>query len=261
MWIRHLCRRSTATLMFTSLALFVSSTRAQESPPTSLDSQDMSLQAEDGIIREQLRRIEEQQKNIDDQQKILLESVAELRRLDARPAAIAQQSAPAPQPEPAPVVPPKPAAPATQPAADRNIAVEDSYEDSIVLVKTPKDAKILILLRFWDISQLRYTNSQLGNDSCTDHLGAVRPARRRNGFSLNRNMLQFTSYIFDKRLNYILIIRASNTSASVVTGDSSTRRLHCFPAMARQVMGNFRGLVSVAITVLQSFRDGFAMEI
>ena len=83
---------------------------------------------------------------------------------------------------------PKLAGPATQPAATRNIAAEDAYEDSIVLVKTPENAKVPILLRFWDISQLRYTNSQLGNDSYTDHLGAVRRATSRNDFSLNRNM-------------------------------------------------------------------------
>jgi hypothetical protein len=62
------------------------------------------------------------------------------------------------------------------------------------LVKTPEDAKIPILLRFWDISQLRYTNSQLGNDSY--HLGAVRPVTRRNDISLNRNMFQFSGYIW-----------------------------------------------------------------
>ena len=115
-------------------------------------------------------------------------------------------------------MPPKPAAPAKQLAADRNIAAEDPYEDSIVLGKTPEDARVPILLRFWDISQLRYTNSLLGNDSYTDHLSAVRPVTRRNDFSLNRNMFQFTGYIFDKRLNYNLIIWASNTSASIVTG-------------------------------------------
>ena len=85
-------------------------------------------------------------------------------------------------------------------------------------MKTPEDARVPILLRFWDISQLRYTNSQLGNDSYIDHLGAVRPVTRRNDFSLNRNMFQFTGYIFDKRLQYNLIIWASNTSAAVVVG-------------------------------------------
>jgi hypothetical protein len=176
----------------------------------------MEMRAENGAIREQLRKLEKQQKT-------MLQFMDELqRKLDGRPPAIAHQSPPAPQPDHEPAaeatVPPKPAAPAKQPAADRNIAAEDPYADSIVLVKTPEDARIPILLRFWDISQLRYTNSQLGNDNYTDHLGAVRPVTKRNDFSLNRNLFHFNGYIFDKRLQYNLIIWTSNTSASIVTG-------------------------------------------
>ena len=219
MWMRLLPgRSSTSLLVLTSLAFDVSSARAQDpqSRPTSQESEITEIRAENTVIREQLRKLEEQQKTI-------LQLMDELqRKLDGRPAGIAQQPPSARQPEPEPAaqaaMPPKPAAPATHPSADRNIAAEQPYEDSIVLVKTPEDAKIPVLLRFWDISQLRYTNSQLGNDSYTDHLGAVRPVTRRNDFSLNRNMFQFTGYIFDKKLNYNLIIWASNTSAAVVIG-------------------------------------------
>jgi len=218
MWIRRLCGRSPVRAALASLILFASSIRAQapQSPPTSLESEVTEMRAENGAIREQLRKLEEQQKTI-------LQLMDELqRKLDGRPVAAAQQSPPAPQAELVPaaqaVVPPKPAAPATPPVADRNIAAEDPYEDSIVLVKTPEEAKVPILLRFWDITQLRYTNSQLGNSSYIDHLGAVQTVTKRNDFSLNRNMFQFTGYIFDKRLNYNLIIWASNTSAAVVVG-------------------------------------------
>jgi hypothetical protein len=218
MWMRILSGKSSVAVALTSLTMFASSTRAQDpqSQPSRLEAEVMEMRAENGAIRQELRKLEEQQKTI-------LQLMDELqRKLDGRPGAIAQQSPPAPQPALVPAaqatLPPKPAAPATQPAADRNIAAEDPYEDSIVLVKTPEDAKIPVLLRFWDISQLRYTNSQLGNSSYTDHLGAVRPVTRRNDFSLNRNMFQFTGYIFDKRLQYNLIIWASNTSAAVVIG-------------------------------------------
>ena len=218
MCIRILSGKFSVAIALTSLALSVSSALAQapQSPPSRLESEVTEMRAENVAMREQLRRLEEQQRTI-------LQLMDELqRKLDGRPAAIAQQSPPAPQPQPAPVAqatpPPKPAAPATQPSADRNIAAETPYEDSIVLVKTPENARIPVLLRFWDISQLRYTNSQLGNSSFTDHLGADRPVTRRNDFSLNRNMFQFTGYIFDKRLNYNLIIWASNTSAAMVVG-------------------------------------------
>jgi hypothetical protein len=66
------------------------------------------MRAENVVIREELRRLEEQQKTI-------LQLMDELhRKLDGRPAAIAQQSPPATQPQPVPVaqatLPPKPAA-------------------------------------------------------------------------------------------------------------------------------------------------------
>jgi hypothetical protein len=206
MWTRPSSRKSSASLALMSLALFASSVRAQapQSPLTRLESEVSEMRAE-------FRKLEEQQKTI-------LKLMDELqRKLDGRPAAIAQQSAPTPQPEPVPVVPPKPVAPAT-PAADRNIAAETPYQDGIVLVKTPEDARIPILLKFWDVTQIRYTNSQLGHSSYTDHLGAIRPVTRRNDFSLNRNMFQFVGYIFDKRLQYNLILWASNTSAAMVVG-------------------------------------------
>ena len=175
MCMRILSGKSSAAVALTSLTLFASSTRAQDpqSQPSRLESEVMEMRAENGAIREQLRKLEEQQRTI-------LQLMDELqRKLDGRPPAIAQQSPPAPQPQPVPAaqatLPPKPAAPATKPSADRNIAADNPYQDSIVLVKTPEDARIPILLRFWDITQLRYTNSQLGNDSYTDHLGAVRP--------------------------------------------------------------------------------------
>jgi hypothetical protein len=202
----------------TYMTLFASFARAQhpQPAPSRLESEVMEMRAENGAIRQELQKLEEQQKTI-------LQLMDELRRrLDGGPATIAHQSPPAPQPEPVPAaqatLPPKPVPQATQPSSERNIAAETPYEDSIVLVKTPESARIPVLLRFWDISQLRYTNSQLGNSSYTDHLGADRPVTRRNDFSLNRNMFQFVGYIFDKRLQFNLISWASNTSAAFVEG-------------------------------------------
>ena len=85
-------------------------------------------------------------------------------------------------------------------------------------MKTRDDARFPILLRLWDVTQLRYTNTLLGNNDYTDHLGAVRTVIRRNDFSLNRNLLQFVGYIFDKRLQFNLIGWASNSSAAFVEG-------------------------------------------
>src|SRR5580700_9573054 len=175
MWTRSLAGRSSSALILASAWLFTSSARTQtpQALPASLESEVTEMRAENSAMRAQLQKLEEQQKAI----LLLMDELQ--RKLDARSVAIAPQSTPAPQAEPVPAalagVPPTPAAPPTQPAADRNIAAEDAYEDSIVLVKTGDDARIPILLKFWDISQLRYTNSQLGNSSYSDHLGAVQP--------------------------------------------------------------------------------------
>ena len=98
MWIRPLAGRSSAALLLATLASFASSARAQnpQSTPDSLESEVTERRAEYGVIQEQLRKLEEQQKTI-------LQLMGELqRRLDRRPAAIAQQSSPAPQSEPTP---------------------------------------------------------------------------------------------------------------------------------------------------------------
>ena len=140
MCMRTLSGKSSAAVALTSLTIFASFSRAQDpqSQPSRLESEVMEMRAENGAIREQLRKLEEQQRAI-------LQLMDELqRKLDGRPPAIAQQSPPAPQPQPRPVpvaqatLPPKPAAPATQPSADRNIAAENPYQDSIVLVKRRK---------------------------------------------------------------------------------------------------------------------------
>jgi hypothetical protein len=112
------------TTILGSLILFASSTHAQDpqSRPTSLESEVTEMRTENGVIREHLRKLAEQQRTI-------LQLMDELqRKLDGRSVAIAQQSLSAAQPEPVSAahagLPPKPAAPATQPAADRNIAAE-----------------------------------------------------------------------------------------------------------------------------------------
>ena len=167
---------------------------------TSQEGEIAQIRAENAAMREQIRRLEEQQKT-------LLNLVDDLRQRVGSPP-------PAPFPQS-----PAQAAPASSQAAAPIIGQNGPpYNDAIQLAKSPDDARIPYLLNFWDVTQLRYTNSQLGNDSFTDHLGALRPVIRRNDFSLNRNMFQFVGYVFDKRLKYNLITWTSNSSAAVVVG-------------------------------------------
>jgi hypothetical protein len=213
--------RANPLLRRTSIALaailLAAAARGQisQAPSSNVESELMQMRTENGVIREQLNRLEEQQK-------ALLRLIDQLQhRLDGTPAPIAYTAPPtppAPAPQPAGQTPPPAKLPPQQTAPDRNIAAEDPYADSIVLVKTRDDARIPILLRLWDVTQLRYTNTELGNDNYTDHLGAIRPVIRRSDFSLNRNLLQFVGYIFDKRLQFNLIGWASNSSAAFVEG-------------------------------------------
>jgi hypothetical protein len=170
---------------------------------------------------------------VEEQQKALLELVEQLRE---QLGGSATPNLPSPSPLPiAETVPPQPAAPpkapapapqaavpqpraAPRPAPENKAEAVDPYQDSIVLVKTTDNSKVPLLLRLWDVTQLRYTNTLLGNNNYTDHLGEVRPVITRNDFSLNRNLLQFVGYIFDKRLQFNLIAWASNSSAAFVQG-------------------------------------------
>jgi hypothetical protein len=193
--------------------------QAPSSPANDVESELLQVREENALIREQLRRLEEQQKT-------LLQVVGALeRRIDAPHDPLGGQAPPStPQAksdaDPAaqagrPTIAPTPATPNSNPAKDQP---DFPYDDGIVLVKTRDDARWPILLKLWDVTQLRYTNTLLGNNDYTDHLGAVRPVIRRNDFSLNRNLIQFVGYIFDKRLQFNLIGWASNSSAAFVEG-------------------------------------------
>jgi hypothetical protein len=211
------------------LVLFAGSAYAPsaQTPPASVESELTQIRTENGAIRVELHRLEEQQK-------ALLQLIDQLqRRLAGRPAPVVYEP-PAAPPAPAPPPPgsPKPApepprqaaaapsgtvAPVSPDTNPNRAQTVDPYQDSIVLVKT-EDSRIPLLLRFWDVTQIRYTNTELGNNNFTDHLGVERPVVRRSDFSLNRNLLQFTGYVFDKRLQFNLIAWASNSSAAFVMG-------------------------------------------
>jgi hypothetical protein len=251
MSITRVFRKSPGALAVTCLALFTTSVRAQapQPPPTSLEREVTEMRAENGVIREQLRKLEEQQKTI-------LQFMDELqRKLDGRPAAIAQQSAPAPQPEPEPVlvdggaatdvsiagqpiVPSTTAdrsAPAANAASNTPPAVTGStstsvrpasvappqtndprYRDGIVIWQTREDAKVPFLLKFNVNTQIRYLNTLDSRQTFTDHLDVVRDAHTRNDITVNRAMFTLGGYIFDQRLRYSFTTWTSAGAASIV---------------------------------------------
>jgi hypothetical protein len=121
------------------------------------------------------------------------------------------------------IVPPLPAPPGeasavtTQEGAPMD-RVSEHYKDGFILVKTNDAAKVPFMLKLNNVTQFRYINTQLKNDTFTDHLGVVRPVAERNDFSINRSMFTFSGFVFDKRLKYSLVSWTSNTIAAVVVG-------------------------------------------
>jgi hypothetical protein len=103
--------------------------------------------------------------------------------------------------------------PATAPAPQPN---NERYGQGIVLVQTPDDAKVPLLVNFNVNTQLRYLNTLNSKDTFTDHLGVVREVHNRNDITVNRAMFILGGYIFDKRLRYSFTVWTSAGAASIV---------------------------------------------
>ncbi len=237
MRIRHLFRRSSAALMFTSMTLFVSPAQAQGSSPTGAES--AAPQVEDGVVRELLRKIQaeqksldEQQKSIDEQQKHLQVLIGQLQQLLDRRTATKVSAAGKPI---LPSTTTDASAPTANAALDTPRTLTDSasttlppasgatpqkddtrYRDGIVIWETREDAKVPFLLKFNDNTQIRYLNTLDSPTTFTDHLGVVHDVHLRNDITINRSMFVFGGYIFDKRLLYSLTVWTSAGAASIV---------------------------------------------
>ena len=90
------------------------------------------------------------------------------------------------------------------------------YRDGIVIGQTPDDAKVPFLLRLQGTTQARYLNTLDSNSTFTDHLGVTRDVNKRNDITVNRSMMVFGGYIFDKRAQYSFTIWTSAGAASIV---------------------------------------------
>jgi hypothetical protein len=165
-----------------------------------------------------------------EQQKTLLEQVERLqRRLDGGPTtdasiagkalvtpATADASAPAANANTSPAAT-NPAGTSAQPAsASAPQTSDERYGQGIVLVQTPDDAKVPLLVNFNVNTQLRYLNTLNSAETFTDHLGVVREVHNRNDITVNRAMFILGGYIFDKRLRYSFTVWTSAGASSIV---------------------------------------------
>jgi hypothetical protein len=155
------------------------------------------VKAENEALREQIRKIEEQQKALEE---------------------LIRQSQPA-DPTTGEVAPPAPPEAVVTPAPPQqgsSLTKEERFRDGMIIWQTANDAEVPFLLKFNDDTQLRYLNTLNSDDTFTDHLGNVREVHRRNDITVNRQMFNFSGYVFDERLQYSLKIWTSAGAASIV---------------------------------------------
>ena len=208
---RRSCWR-TQSLLFAFIVLFATSLFGQTPQPSSVEDQIERVRKENEALREQIRKIEEQQKAL--QESIKQAQPADATKGEAPPSGSGSGSAstetavsPAsPEAVAAPVPPPQAATPAK----------DDRFRDGMIIWQTAADAEVPFLLKFNDDTQLRYLNSLNSDDTFTDHLGNVRDVHNRNDITVNRQMFNFSGFVFDERLQYSLKIWTSAGAASIV---------------------------------------------
>jgi hypothetical protein len=211
----------------------------QKPRPTDLEAEVATVKADNAAIREQLRMMEEQQRAllqlVDQLQKRLGgPTVAEVLR-PAQPLSLAEASVqlttavrvpwpalsatPLTQPsspaEAAAVSVPLTTAPQPQSVSARQ-AIENRYRDGMVIWETPENAEVPFLLRLQGTTQVRYLNTLNSQDTFTDHLGQTYDVHKRSDITVNRSMMVFGGYVFDKRAPYSFTIWTSAGAASIV---------------------------------------------
>ena len=197
--------------------LFTTSAYGQSPPrPGGLEQEVADVKADNAAVREQLRKMEEQQQAlmqmIDRLQQRLDGAMADVQPV--APTTTNDTSVPAANAAVIPLAAPETNATALQ-ASITDEPVE-RYQDGIVLAQTSRDAKVPLLLRFNNNTQVRYLNTTSTDDTYTDHLGVVREVSDRNDITVNRSMFILGGYILDPRLRFSSTVWTSAGAASIV---------------------------------------------
>jgi len=129
------------------------------------------------------------------------------------------------------------AAPSGQAAATAQTST-DRYQDGMVIWETPPDAKVPFLLKFNINTQLRYLNTQSGDETFTDHLGVTREVHTRNDITVNRAMFILGGYVFDQRARYSFTVWTSAGAASIIVASNIGWRF----SNALTITGGYTGI-------------------
>lgn len=91
------------------------------------------------------------------------------------------------------------------------------YDKGFVFVstpQTPEEGGLPYLLRLNHVSQFKYTNSLAVDHTFTTHLGVVEEVNRRNDIQLTRDVFYFSGYVFDRRLDFNILLYTSSATLS-----------------------------------------------
>jgi hypothetical protein len=84
------------------------------------------------------------------------------------------------------------------------------YDEGFVLVDTPDSAPLPYRLRLNHITQFKYTNTLAVHSTYVTHLGVVTPVNKRDDFQLTRDVFYFSGFVFDRNLDYNIILYTSS---------------------------------------------------
>lgn len=124
------------------------------------------------------------------------------------------QPAFASRPDAPSLVKPVPSEPPSSPAPPAPAWATPHYDKGFVLVSTPEDAEEPFLLRLNHVSQFKYSNTMAVDRTYTTHLGVEKEVLRRNDVQLTRDVFYFSGYVFDRRLDFNILVYTSSATLS-----------------------------------------------
>jgi hypothetical protein len=131
--------------------------------------------------------------------------------------AFAQEAA---APAPVPALKSDPLAPATEGAKPTSGDTPAGpwalphYDKGFVFVSAPENVEVPYLLRLNHVSQFKYSNTMAVDHTYTTHLGVEKEVQRRNDVQLTRDVFYFSGYVFDKRLDFNILLYTSSATLS-----------------------------------------------
>jgi hypothetical protein len=88
------------------------------------------------------------------------------------------------------------------------------YDQGFVLVSSTESAPLPFRLKLNHVSQFKYTNTLNVDKTWVDHLGNEQEVLRRHDIQLTRDVFYFTGFVFDRNLDFNIIVYTSSATLS-----------------------------------------------